>query len=216
MARPRHPENAPGDWYVDTACIDCGHCRVVAPEVYGDAGDHAIVRAQPTGDTRRAAMALVACPVAAIGTDGEADLKGAVAAFPTEVLPDVFLVGFANERTFGASSWLVRRPGGNVLVDVPRANAGLFRRIRELGGVRWLFLTHRDDVAGHEKIALEFGAVRVISRSVAWYSWSEQVRSIEKLLGVPFAHVLPGHGRPWHGTVERKDEAVRAFLARAP
>ncbi|HEX8141269.1 MAG TPA: MBL fold metallo-hydrolase [Pyrinomonadaceae bacterium] len=32
-------------------------------------------------------------------------------------------------------------------------------------------------------------------RSVAWYSWTEQTRSMEKLLGYDFEWVLPGHGR---------------------
>ena len=32
-------------------------------------------------------------------------------------------------------------------------------------------------------------------RSVAWYSWAEQTRSMEKLLSKRFEWVLPGHGR---------------------
>jgi len=32
-------------------------------------------------------------------------------------------------------------------------------------------------------------------RSVAWYSWPEQTRSMEKLLSYDFEWVLPGHGR---------------------
>jgi glyoxylase-like metal-dependent hydrolase (beta-lactamase superfamily II) len=33
------------------------------------------------------------------------------------------------------------------------------------------------------------------SRSVDWYSWDEQLRSLEKLLDHDFRWVLPGHGR---------------------
>jgi glyoxylase-like metal-dependent hydrolase (beta-lactamase superfamily II)/ferredoxin len=33
------------------------------------------------------------------------------------------------------------------------------------------------------------------SRAVNWYSWEEQVRSLEKLLAFDFRWVLPGHGR---------------------
>ena len=29
----RNPDSAPGDWYVDTACIDCGASRHVAPNL---------------------------------------------------------------------------------------------------------------------------------------------------------------------------------------
>lgn len=33
-------------------------------------------------------------------------------------------------------------------------------------------------------------------RSACWYSWSEQIRSMERLLAYSFEWVLPGHGRP--------------------
>lgn len=39
-------------------------------------------------------------------------------------------------------------------------------------------------------------------RSVAWYSWPEQTRSMEKLLRYDFEWVLPGHGRIHHATRE--------------
>lgn len=39
-------------------------------------------------------------------------------------------------------------------------------------------------------------------RSVAWYSWPEQTRSMERLLSYDFEWVLPGHGRIHHGTRE--------------
>jgi glyoxylase-like metal-dependent hydrolase (beta-lactamase superfamily II) len=32
-------------------------------------------------------------------------------------------------------------------------------------------------------------------RSVCWYSWDEQIRSMERLLDYTFEWVLPGHGR---------------------
>jgi glyoxylase-like metal-dependent hydrolase (beta-lactamase superfamily II) len=35
-------------------------------------------------------------------------------------------------------------------------------------------------------------------RSVAWYSWPEQIRSMEKLLAYDFEWVLPGHGDMHH------------------
>jgi glyoxylase-like metal-dependent hydrolase (beta-lactamase superfamily II)/ferredoxin len=33
-------------------------------------------------------------------------------------------------------------------------------------------------------------------RSACWYSWSEQIKSMERLLDFSFEWVLPGHGRP--------------------
>lgn len=47
-------------------------------------------------------------------------------------------------------------------------------------------------------------------RSVAWYSWREQTRSMEKLLNYDFQWVLPGHGR----TQRAAPEAMRAHLRR--
>ena len=39
----------------------------------------------------------------------------------TEVADGVYYCGFASEDSFGASSYLVARPGNGVLVDSPRA-----------------------------------------------------------------------------------------------
>jgi glyoxylase-like metal-dependent hydrolase (beta-lactamase superfamily II)/ferredoxin len=47
-------------------------------------------------------------------------------------------------------------------------------------------------------------------RSVAWYSWPEQTRSMEKLLRYDFEWVLPGHGR----IHQESREEMRAHLRR--
>jgi len=58
MANPalRLTENIPGDFFVDSTCIDCDACRQIAPETFSDAGDASIVYRQPLteGETRRA------------------------------------------------------------------------------------------------------------------------------------------------------------------
>jgi glyoxylase-like metal-dependent hydrolase (beta-lactamase superfamily II) len=56
-----------------------------------------------------------------------------------------------------------------------------------------------------------------MGRDVCWYSWKEQVRSLERLLQHRFSWVLPGHGRAWRAPsaaamrreVERLWRAVR-------
>ncbi len=35
-------------------------------------------------------------------------------------------------------------------------------------------------------------------RDACWYSWTEQIRSMERLLDYSFEWVLPGHGSAWH------------------
>jgi glyoxylase-like metal-dependent hydrolase (beta-lactamase superfamily II) len=138
------------------------------------------------------------------------------------------------------------------------------KQIERLGGVKWMFLTHRDDVADNAAFRRRFGCDRILhqsdvtagtadvetkveglqpfhldaglsviplpghtrgssallydekvlftgdhlwgdsetkqldaSRGVCWYSWTEQIRSMERLLEIRFEWVLPGHGDPF-------------------
>lgn len=45
-------------------------------------------------------------------------------------------------------------------------------------------------------------------RSACWYSWSEQIRSMERLLDYRFEWVLPGHGRPVHLPADAMRESL--------
>ncbi len=288
MARTalRLAENAPGTYYVDASCIDCGVCREVAPGLFAASrAGRSFVARQPAGpdEERRARMALVACPTASIGAAGRVPMGEAVAAFPEPLGEGVFFCGFASARSYGAQSYLIVRPDGNVLVDSPRAARPLFDAIERLGGVATMFLTHRDDVADHEAFRRRFGCERVLhERDVAagtrgverivrgeapvalgegleavpvpghtagsmvllyrdlalftgdhlagsasggleawpdlcWHSWPEQRRSLAKLLALPFAWVLPGHGRRARaGSVAAMHGALRALLGRLP
>ncbi len=169
MARraDRVADNAPGDFYVDSSCIDCDLCRQLAPATFARAGGQSVVAQQPAGDAERerALIALVTCPTSSIGSEQKHDVRAAAARLPEPVTDDVYFCGYASENSYGASSWLIRRPSGNVLVDSPRAARPLLARLEALGGVRTLFLTHRDDVADHDVIARRFGAERVIHRA---------------------------------------------------
>ncbi len=285
MARlaDRVPENAPGDLFVDSSCISCDTCRRIAPATFGGGeDDRSFVQRQPEGEAerRRALMALVSCPTASIGTVSKADVAPAALALPEEIASDVYQCGYASESSFGAASWLLRRPEGNVLVDSPRAAGPLLARLRELGGVRFMFLTHRDDVADHSRFREALGCERILhardvtrgtasverklegegpirlagdltvipvpghtpgsaallwkdtclftgdhlwgdaggrlgaSRSVCWWDWGEQTRSMERLLDFRFRWVLPGHGRPARReTVEEMRRDVAALVA---
>jgi glyoxylase-like metal-dependent hydrolase (beta-lactamase superfamily II)/ferredoxin len=167
MARvaARLPENVPGDFFVDETCIDCDLCRQLAPGVFSQSSrslsfvEHQPVTAQ---ERHRALIALVTCPTASIGTVSHAPATEAVAALPEPIEAEVYFCGFASADSYGASSYLIRRLDGNVLVDSPRAAEPLMRRIEELGGVRWLFLTHSDDVADHRRWHERFGCTRIL------------------------------------------------------
>lgn len=261
----RLPENVPGDFFVDSTCIDCDTCSQLAPSVFRDHGEQCSVYRQPTTpeDTRLAMMALVACPTGSIGTTEKHDAHIGIDAFPLQLDENVYFCGFTSESSFGGWSYLITRSdseGGNVLIDSPRFASQLVKRIDSLGGVKRMLLTHKDDIADHELFTEKFGCRRTMHaadgarrlsieevlegeqaanldkdlvaiptpghtrghvvylyrqkflftgdhlawspnrnvltafRSVAWYSWSEQIRSMKKLLDYDFQWVLPGHG----------------------
>src|SRR6202163_3614055 len=280
----RLPENVAGEFFVDASCIDCDACRQIAPASFRDHGGQSSVFHQPQnpGEQHRAFMALVACPTASIGTVSHRSARQGVEAFPVHVADEVYFCGFTSEASFGAWSYLIVRPpeqGGNVLVDSPRFTNPLVRRIEEMGGVRLMFLTHRDDIADHAKFAAHFGCPRVMHqgeapaalgverilagadairvdadlvaiftpghtcghqvllyrdnilftgdhlswspelqtlrahRSVCWYSWAEQTRSMAKLLAYRFAWVLPGHGRIHGASSDAMHQHLKACVA---
>ena len=201
LAVHAHPRNAPGNLFVDDRCIACDTCRRLAPETFGgDEDDAAFVARQPVSgaERRRALLALVSCPVAAIGARDKAGIAEAARLLPVEVAPGVLDCGYAAESSFGAASWLLRRAGGNVLVDSPRFARPLAERIRALGGVRFQFLTHRDDVADHARWAEAFGCERVLhardvtagTRDVERHlEGDDPIAIAEDLVAVP----VPGH-----------------------
>jgi glyoxylase-like metal-dependent hydrolase (beta-lactamase superfamily II)/ferredoxin len=169
MANPNHAyaENVPGNFFVDDTCIDCDLCRQIAPSVFTEEWDHSIVSRQPEtpAETHRAAMALVACPTASIGAREKIDAAATEAAFPDPIADDVYFCGYASRNSYGASSYLIVRPDGNILIDSPRFAQTLVRRIEELGGVSLMLFTHQDDVADHEKFHQHFDCPRVIHRA---------------------------------------------------
>jgi glyoxylase-like metal-dependent hydrolase (beta-lactamase superfamily II)/ferredoxin len=188
------PNNVEGDVFVDDSCIDCEVCRIVAPATFtrDDGVGQSIVKLQPKSEVerRRAAMALVACPTSSIGADKHGatphtpvlDVKSASRAFPDR-LPspsdDVYFCGYASESSYGAQSWLIVRRDGNVLVDSPRAAKPLLEEMKKLGGVRWMFLTHRDDVADHRVFRDTFGCERILHRRDVTSATRDVERMIE-------------------------------------
>ncbi|MGH7002409.1 MAG: MBL fold metallo-hydrolase [Alphaproteobacteria bacterium] len=197
------PTNAPGDFFVDATCIDCDTCNWVAPASFDDGGDgHSRVHSQPraAAEKLRAEMALLACPVGAIGTRAKHDLAGARAAFPERIEGEVFHLGYHAEASFGAASYLVRRPGGNVLIDSPRFTAPVAAALARMGGVKYMFLTHIDDVADHAKFRKRFGCERILHADDVTRGTADVEIKLEGEAPVPIAPDLlvipvPGHTR---------------------
>jgi glyoxylase-like metal-dependent hydrolase (beta-lactamase superfamily II)/ferredoxin len=159
-------ENVGGEFFVDSTCIDCDTCRQLAPAVFAEAALYSYVHAQPrhADEVRAAVRALLACPVGSIGTVHRADVKSVMDDFPMQIEGPVYYCGFAAPDSYGAASYFIRHREGNWLIDSPRAVTHLMRRLEQMGGLRYIFLTHRDDVADAASFARRFGAMRIIHR----------------------------------------------------
>jgi glyoxylase-like metal-dependent hydrolase (beta-lactamase superfamily II) len=82
--------------------------------------------------------------------------------FPRLIEDEVYYCGFTSPKSYGATSYFIRRNEGNWLTDSPRFNPHLVERFEAMGGLRYIFLTHRDDVADADLYARRFGAQRII------------------------------------------------------
>ena len=173
MADPkkRLDSNVAGNFFVDTTCINCDTCRQLAPKSFEEIGEFSAVTTQPEGDEglHQAYQALLACPVGSIGTErsDKTRLKEAMASFPQLLEGGVFYCGFNSEKSFGANSYFIQHPEGNWLIDSPRYVKHLVDSIERMGGLRYVFLTHEDDVADAAQYATRFGARRIIHRADA-------------------------------------------------
>lgn len=168
MANPkkRVPENVPGDFFVDSTCIDCDACRQIAPAVFGEAAETSFVHTQPisTSDRRRGLQALLACPTGSIGCLADDDVKAVMKDFPLAIEEPVYYCGYNSPKSYGGNSYFIRHAAGNWLIDSPKFVTPLVKRLEALGGVAHIFLTHRDDVADAERFAAHFGSRRIIHR----------------------------------------------------
>lgn len=197
----RRAENTSGNFYVDSTCIDCDTCRWMAPEVFTEIGEQSAVYRQPASEAEeiRSLAALLSCPTSSIGTvDKPKNIKEVQQLLPVLVTENIYHCGYHSEKSFGAASYLIVRPEGNILVDSPRFAPPLVKNIEAMGGIRYLYLTHRDDVADHQQYRDRFGCDRILhadeinagTRNVEiQLSGSEPHQIAEDLLILP----VPGH-----------------------
>jgi glyoxylase-like metal-dependent hydrolase (beta-lactamase superfamily II)/ferredoxin len=186
----RLSENVEGNFFVDSTCIDCDTCRQIAPATFGETGDFSFVQMQPRSpeELRAAYRALVACPTASIGAADKSGCAAAVREFPLELAPGLSYCGFASSKSYGGSSYFLQHRDGNWLIDSPRFVEQMARRFEEKGGIRYIFLTHRDDVADADKYAARFGAQRIIHR----LELSAQPNAERVLEGFDAVELTPG------------------------
>ena len=118
----RLSENAPGEFFVDSTCIDCDACRQLAPEVFADSGDFSFVQAQPQNEdaTHKALRALLACPTGSIGTLHPNQARAVKADFPMPLADGIFYCGYNSPKSYGGNSYFLQHPAGNWLIDSPK------------------------------------------------------------------------------------------------
>ncbi|RMG47964.1 MAG: MBL fold metallo-hydrolase [Acidobacteria bacterium] len=169
MADPnkRLPFNVPGEFFVDRTCIDCDVCRQLAPQTFDQRGEFSYVRAQPRAaeQRRRAWRALLCCPTGSIGALGRNRARTVMQDFPLHLGERVYYCGFNSPKSYGGHSYFIRHPQGNWLIDSPKYLPYLVKRFEEWGGIRTIFLTHRDDVADAHLYARRFHSQRLIHRA---------------------------------------------------
>jgi glyoxylase-like metal-dependent hydrolase (beta-lactamase superfamily II) len=197
MARidERNPDGADGEWFIDERCICCGSSASVAPELIVRRGAKYVFDHQPDGEVEveRAWLARELCPTRSIGTETRTAKRDP---YPHEEAPGVYRCGHNDRASFGAHSYFLSRPDGNLLVDSPRHTFKLARPVEQMGGLSRILLTHRDDVADAEKWAEKFDAEVTIHQAehdaapFATRVLSEPVTDIAE--GVQ-AIAVPGH-----------------------
>ena len=162
MARleDRHPGGAPGDWFVDTRCIDCDAARQVAPGLIArnpDDGVSVFTRQPDTAEeVAMAWRAVMVCPTRSVGHVSMRKPTDPV--FPQDLGDGVFRLGHNARSSFGAHSYFVHRSGGSLMIDAPRWTREVTGPVDEAGGIAHILLSHRDDVADAERYAEHFGA----------------------------------------------------------
>ena len=201
--KKRVPENVPGDFFVDSTCIDCDTCRQIAPRVFGEAAATAYVHHQPGDHVERdsALRALVCCPTGSIGSMGDARPQAVMDDFPSLIDEPVYYCGFNSPKSYGGNSYFIQHAWGNWLIESPKFLPRLVRRFRELGGIANIFLTHRDDVADADRYAKEFGSRRFIHRkelasqpdAEAVLDGTEPLELAPGFLAIPTPGHSPGH-----------------------
>ncbi len=173
--------NVDGNFFVDSTCINCDTCRQLAPKSFEEVGDYSAVVNQPEDEQHehQAYQALLACPVGSIGTkrSDKTSLQVARASFPIHLEGGVYYCGFNSEKSFGANSFFIEHPDGNWLIDSPRYIKQLVEFFEQKGGIRYIFLSHEDDVADCDRYAKQFGATRIIHQADA-----EAVPGAERVL----------------------------------
>ena len=130
----------------------------MAPGLIVERGDKSVFARQPANaeEEMKAWRAMLVCPTASVRRESKKARPDGI--FPQELAPGVYRCGFNSKDSYGAHSYFVVRPEGNLLVDSPRYAGELKKFFERAGGISDILLSHQDDVADADKYAESFGA----------------------------------------------------------
>lgn len=102
-----------------------------------------------------------------------------------------------NRETLGATAYFIVKNDVNILLDCPAWDAENQQFLRDQGGVRWLFITHRGGIGKHVKeIQQTFGCEILIQEQESYLLPGLTVNTFEKEFTLsPTSHAIwtPGH-----------------------
>ncbi len=94
-------------------------------------------------------------------------IRANIGKLPTEILPGIFAFA-ANRDTLGGTAYAIVTSAGNILVDSPAWNDLNQQFITDLGGVKWLAITHRGGIGKATTIATQLGCQVLIQEQEAY------------------------------------------------
>ncbi len=86
---------------------------------------------------------------------------------PTEILPSIFAFP-PNRDTLGGTAYAIVTSMGNILIDSPAWHDVNREFIAELGGVKWLAITHRGGIGKTTTVATELSCEIIIQEQEAY------------------------------------------------
>jgi glyoxylase-like metal-dependent hydrolase (beta-lactamase superfamily II) len=197
--RTRHPQNAPGNWYVDTTCTNCTAAQTVAPGLIVERDGQSVFDHQPATDVEleQAWRARILCPSASVRT--EEHTRSTKRVFPEQMTDNVYRLGYNASASYGAHAFALRDAAGVFMIDSPRWTQAVVDQLSEWGGLAGVLLSHEDDVADAQRYATHFNApvwIHEQDRAAAPFATeiltgSDTTAIAPGLLAIP----VPGHSR---------------------
>jgi len=153
--------NIDGNFFVDDRCIGCMSCESFDWNTFVLKEGKAYVYNQPDDKGfENATIALLSCPVDAIGVQTNKDkVREVKKRLPLKLYEDLYFCSYNSEEAFGSNSYLIKRDSGNILIDCPKYTKPLLEKIEKLGGIKYIYLTHKDDIGEYLKFKDYFDSI---------------------------------------------------------